>query len=1586
MDDYVREFVDETEAAITTLNNLLLDLERSPADDEVVQDIFRTAHTVKGNAGAMGLERASDLAHAIEDVLDGIRAGTVEVSPERMDTLFAAVDCLERMVDEVARDGAIRTDPADVIASLREPLTDDSPDVTPPSPGEREAILTRFDPPANSAHDAYLVRMAIADSDELNNGLVVIEALVDAFDLIGTDPSRTAIENEEHGNRIDAVFAAAVDETAISAALEPVGAVEAFSILSVTDELDSGADGSFSSVEKNLGSDLSTDQANEMSVDDLLDEFTELDDIDALADEIDDTSEFEDIGDAGSFDDLIPESADEPSTADPEPDQEPTADDEDNVEDAGAVFDELKQEVDMVGFDELQDELEALEFDEFDEEEVGMDELLGEDVDVDDPSFLDLDEPDPSDPIDTEATPAESADASAPTWGAPESDEPAAGGASAAPDSTPTDSDAGSAEGAGVAADATGTDHTESPEAAESSSDSSASAAESSAFADELFGGATTDSGDDTAADQPAANSADTAVEEGAGRSDIVESPSDVDRADAEPDEGGDDVTVAPPADGDAVPPVEESDSTVDDELAVTDEPVADDGTTPIEADEAVESEPSLQPGADTDADLSPTAIDLADDTGPAAEVDDADAVAEEGDGYTARSPDPTPEPIDGDDEPGSADDDPLAVDDEPAQADAEMDSIDESAGSADEIKGGPDDGTESADEPAATVTAESVSDDEHSADDDAESGIPGSEPTPEEGTDVGHGDEFSSAPGPIADEAADPTSPSSADAETEAPVDAADSEQDEDEPISASNSPDELEGDADALTDTAEPSADPLPDTAEATADSDDQSTDGDPPAFDLSTGLDELTQNEDSDEITADSSADMAATWDGDTSPGSDQSGPSETVAAETDATADPASADDVDSRAEWLTEPLVDEDEDPADESAEDRESAVSADDVDTADDDHGLADSFAESTENTAEDDSEALGFDDAPFDSASDESDMVSEPASSDADDVESDGESPDEFGDVESGVESDGEFGDTESGVEPDDGFGDAIDDEPSSVGFGSDDESTVDLSGLETDDEPSEDTEFGSDDAFDSDLDDEISFTDDSDDTAFADDIDAVASDTSSDVESTDATSGSAFDADLDLDSDDFGLDATPADEFGAGSQAESESAFDSEGDESASFQTEADEIDTSGTDFDAGDDPEDEVLAGLPEMAVPDISVPTEASPDTDTELEAHSQSVRVERDQVDSLLQLVEGLVTSRVRLRSAIDSREPYETLERELDDLEDFTTELQETVMDVRLVPLQTVTNRLPRVVRDLAREQDKQVTFDQSNADVELDRGVLDRIGDPLIHLVRNAVDHGIESVESRKAAGKDPEGTIQLSANRTQNRVTIDIADDGSGLDADRLREEAVDADILTRAEAEELSDEEAYDLVFNSGLSTKEQVTDVSGRGVGMDVVRRTVDELNGTVSVHSEPGDGTTVTMTLPVSVAVDDVLFVESDGEQFGIPVDVVRDVVDGADVVESDGELVHEDGEESLPVVDLSSALEVDAARSGDTDGMLVRVRDDVRPVALKCDVVRTRREVVITPFEGFMRNVPGISGATVRGRGEVITILDVSTL
>ncbi|AGB15900.1 chemotaxis protein histidine kinase-like protein [Halovivax ruber XH-70] len=1578
MDDYVREFVDETEAAITTLNNLLLDLERSPADDEVVQDIFRTAHTVKGNAGAMGLERASDLAHAIEDVLDGIRAGTVEVSPERMDTLFAAVDCLERMVDEVARDGTIQTDPADVIASLREPLTDDSPDVTPPSPGEREAILTRFDPPANSAHDAYLVRMAIADSDELNNGLVVIEALVDAFDLIGTDPSRTAIENEEHGNRIDAVFAAAVDEEAISAALEPVGAVEAFSILGVTDELDSSEDDSFSSVEENLASDLSTDQANEMSVDDLLDEFTELDDIDALADEIDDTSEFEDIGDAGSFDDLIPETTDESSTAATEPDPEPTTDDEDNVEDAGAVFDELKQEVDMVGFDELQDELEALEFDEFDEEEVGMDELLGEDVDVDDPTFLDLDEPDPSDPIGTEAPPSESADASAPTWGAPEGDEPATGGVSAEPDSTPVstaDPDAGSAEGAGAAADATETDHTESPEAAESSNDSSATAAESSAFADELFGGATTDPVDDSAPDQPAADAADTPAESGADGSGDVESPPDVDRADGEPEESdSDDVAVAPPVDGDDVAPVDDPDSTVDDELAVTDEPVADDEATPTEADEAVETESSLQPATDTDADSSPTATDLADDAGLTAGEDDSDAIENEGDGSTVPSTDPTPEPTDGDDESGSVDDESLAVGDDPTPADAEFEPIGEPTESVDEFEGVADDSTEPADETTATAPAASLSDGEHSTDDDAESGIPGSESTPAEGTDVGDGDEFASSPDSSADEAAEPVSPSAPDAETEAPAATADTEQGEDEPISASNWSDERESDADTPADTVEASADPRPDTAETATGSDDGSTDSEAPAFDLSTGLDELTQNEDSDEDIADSSADMTATWDGDTSPGPDQSGPSETVASDTDATADPASADDADSRAEWLTEPLVDEDGGPADESSEARDSATSATDVDTEGDDHSSAAPSSESDGST-EDDPETLGFDDATIDSASDESDMVSEPASSS------------DAADAESGVESDDEFGDAESDVEPDDGFGDAFDDEPSSVGFGSDDESTVDLSGLEDDAERSEDTEFGTDDAFDSGLDDEISFTDDgSDDTAFADDLDAVAFDTSSDVESTDATSDSAFDADLDLDSDDFGLDATPADEFDADSQAESETAFDSVGDQSASFQTEADEIDTSGTDFDAGDDPEDEVLAGLPEMTVPDISVPTEASPDTDTDLEAHSQSVRVERDQVDSLLQLVEGLVTSRVRLRSAIESREPYETLERELDDLEDFTAELQETVMDVRLVPLQTVTNRLPRVVRDLAREQDKQVTFDQSNADVELDRGVLDRIGDPLIHLVRNAVDHGIESVESRKAAGKDPEGTIELSANRTQNRVTIDIADDGSGLDADRLREEAVDADILTRDEADELLDEAAYDLVFNSGLSTKEQVTDVSGRGVGMDVVRRTVDELNGSVSIHSEPGEGTTVTMTLPVSVAVDDVLFVESGGEQFGIPVDVVRDVADGADVVESDGELVYEDGEESLPVVELSSALEVDDPRSSDPDGMLVRVRDDVRPVALKCDVVRTRREVVITPFEGFMRNVPGISGATVRGRGEVITILDVSTL
>jgi len=387
-----------------------------------------------------------------------------------------------------------------------------------------------------------------------------------------------------------------------------------------------------------------------------------------------------------------------------------------------------------------------------------------------------------------------------------------------------------------------------------------------------------------------------------------------------------------------------------------------------------------------------------------------------------------------------------------------------------------------------------------------------------------------------------------------------------------------------------------------------------------------------------------------------------------------------------------------------------------------------------------------------------------------------------------------------------------------------------------------------------------------------------------------------------------------------------------------------------------------------------------------DGDDSEDSEVQSIRVDVDQVDRLLNLVEGLVTNRVRLRRSVDEGGNAAVLDDDLDDLEDITGELQDTVMDIRLVPLKMVANKLPRIVRDVSRDQGKNVAFEMEGEDVEMDRTILDEISDPLVHLVRNAVDHGIESPEDRADADKPESGTVTLRAERARDRVLIEVEDDGRGLDPDVLREEAIEEGILSEDDAEGLSDTEARELVFHPGLSTAPEVTDVSGRGVGMDVVRSTVEDLDGEVEIESEDGAGTTIRLVLPVSVAIDDVLFVECGDEEFGIPTKVVRDI-GSTTGVEQDGdhEVVRTDDGEATPLVRLGDALETPGARA-DGGGMLLHVRTGVRDVALHCDRVQGQQEVVVKPYDDVLGGIPGLSGATVLGEGEVVNILDVKTL
>ncbi|WP_418285982.1 chemotaxis protein CheA [Halorubrum sp. DTA46] len=402
---------------------------------------------------------------------------------------------------------------------------------------------------------------------------------------------------------------------------------------------------------------------------------------------------------------------------------------------------------------------------------------------------------------------------------------------------------------------------------------------------------------------------------------------------------------------------------------------------------------------------------------------------------------------------------------------------------------------------------------------------------------------------------------------------------------------------------------------------------------------------------------------------------------------------------------------------------------------------------------------------------------------------------------------------------------------------------------------------------------------------------------------------------------------------------------------------------------------------------------------------------KSIRVDVDQVDELYGLVEQLVTSRIKLRRELEEANAQSDA---LDELDKLASSLQDTAMDMRLIPFSQVSDSFPRLVRDISRDLDKQIAFDIEGADVELDRTILTEMRDPLVHVLRNAVDHGIESPGEREAAEKDPTGHVQLRAERERDHVIIEVSDDGGGLDPDRLREKAIAEDVKSREAVDAMTDNEVYDLVFHPGFSTAEEVTDVSGRGVGMDVVRTTARDLDGSVSVDSEPGEGTTVRFRLPVTVAIVKVMFVDVGGTEYGIPIKSIAEVARANDIEAVHGDEIVRHEDDLYPVVRLndrladssvaaadSSAAEAEAestatepvgAESATTDGgtvdggMLVRIREETRQVALHCDAVLDQEEVVVKPLDGPLSGTPGLSGTAVLGDGDVVAVLDVVSL
>ena len=374
----------------------------------------------------------------------------------------------------------------------------------------------------------------------------------------------------------------------------------------------------------------------------------------------------------------------------------------------------------------------------------------------------------------------------------------------------------------------------------------------------------------------------------------------------------------------------------------------------------------------------------------------------------------------------------------------------------------------------------------------------------------------------------------------------------------------------------------------------------------------------------------------------------------------------------------------------------------------------------------------------------------------------------------------------------------------------------------------------------------------------------------------------------------------------------------------------------------------------------------------------------SVRVDVDQLDDLHGLVEQLVTSRIKLRRAVDDGN-VDSATDTLGELDKITGNLQNTVMDMRLIPMRKVISKFPRLVRDLAREQGKEIDFRMEGQDIELDRTILTEISDPLMHILRNAVDHGIEPPAEREAAGKDREGTIELRASRERDHVTVTVEDDGRGLDVDELRRKAVEKGVRSEAELDSMEDSEVYDLVFHPGFSTADEVTDVSGRGVGMDVVHSTVKQLDGSVNVESEHGEGTSVTLRLPVTVAIVKVLFVEVGDEEYGVPIKNIDEVSRLPEIETINEEPMIEHDDDIYPVVDLADELDV-PGETANGNSMLLRIRKSERRAALRCDAVNKQEEVVVKPLEGVLSGIPGLSGTAVLGDGNIVPILDVVTL
>lgn len=386
--------------------------------------------------------------------------------------------------------------------------------------------------------------------------------------------------------------------------------------------------------------------------------------------------------------------------------------------------------------------------------------------------------------------------------------------------------------------------------------------------------------------------------------------------------------------------------------------------------------------------------------------------------------------------------------------------------------------------------------------------------------------------------------------------------------------------------------------------------------------------------------------------------------------------------------------------------------------------------------------------------------------------------------------------------------------------------------------------------------------------------------------------------------------------------------------------------------------------------------------------------SRSVRVDIEKLDVLMNLVSELIIAKNGLVSASSSSDGAKSqgFNEEIEYLERVTTNLHESVMKVRMMPIETVTQKYPKMIRDLSKKLNKQMKLYITGEDTELDRTVIDEIGDPLMHLLRNSADHGLENAELRVERGKDPVGNIYLNAFQDGNSVIIEVRDDGNGIDIEKVRNKALEKGTITQEQAEVMTDKDIVDLLFRPSFSTSEKVTDVSGRGVGLDVVKTKIEALGGDIDVKTALGEGSCFSIRLPLTLAIIQALMVELGEEKYAIPLETIQTIedisVNDIKYVQSK-EVINLRGS-VIPIVRLDTILEIEPVQKEDDDDdnlTVVIINKGDKQAGLVVDRLIGQQEIVIKSLGKYINNNSKIiSGATILGDGEVALILDVNTL